>query len=109
MKALESKWRHFRVIGFRRKREDDKDGEVRVKGDDGKRVELTSTCGPVENRIRMCISVKELKDRKCWEAGWTTMKELGDGRSRTVCRRCRGLAEEPCSKCHGLGKIGFEM
>ena len=91
------------MVGLSKKR-DEVSGKVR------RRVELSSTCGPVEKRIRIWVEEKELKDRKIWEAGWTPMKELRkgvEGRERKVCGNCRGRGEEECPRCGGLGQVGL--
>lgn len=65
--AIEGKWRHFLCVAKRGSNA--KDG-VAV---------LSSTCGPVEKRVRIDVPVKSLRQRSEWMAGWTTMKDIRAG------------------------------
>lgn len=62
--AIDGKWRHFLCVA--KKGSNAKDG-VAV---------LSSTCGPVEKRVRIDVPVKTLRARSEWMAGWTTMKDI---------------------------------
>lgn len=94
--AIDGKWRHFLCVG--KKGRNAKDG-VAV---------LSSTCGPVQNRIKVEVPVSELKNREVWEGGWTTLKDIRDGGViATRCSACRGEKTVPCPRCDGLGQVGI--
>lgn len=95
--AIGGKWRHFLCVG--KKGRNAKDG-IAI---------LSSTCGPVENRIRIEVPVSELKSRQTWEGGWTTLKDIraGDTMPFTVCSACRGEKQIMCPRCDGIGQVGL--
>lgn len=97
MSAIDGKWRHFLCV--EKKGRNTKNGLAI----------LSSTCGPVENRIRVEVPVKELKNREVWEGGWTTLNQIraGGGRPATICSACRGEKAVMCPRCDGLGQIGL--
>ena len=95
--AIDGKWRHFLCVG--KKGRNTKDG-IAI---------LSSTCGPVENRIRVEVPVSELKSRQIWEGGWTTLKDIrtGDNMPFTTCSACRGEKQIICPRCDGIGQVGL--
>lgn len=95
--GVEGRLRHFLCVAKRGKNV--KDG-VAV---------LSSTCGPVEKRIRIEVPVSELKSREIWEGGWTTLKQIrgGDIGAPTRCSACRGEKLIMCPRCDGLGQVGL--
>lgn len=95
--AIDGKWRHFLCIA--KKGRNAKDG-VAV---------LSSTCGPVENRIKIEVPVKELKSREVWEGGWTTLHDIraAGAVAGTTCSACRGQKAVMCPRCDGLGQVGL--
>lgn len=95
--AIKGKWRHFLCV--EKKGRNTKDG-VAI---------LTSTCGPLANRIRVEIPVRELKNREIWEGGWTTLKDIRAGAAlpATLCSACKGHKTVMCPRCDGLGQVGL--
>lgn len=95
--AIGGKWRHFLCVA--KKGRNAKDG-VAI---------LSSTCGPVENRVRIEVPVGELKSRNSWMGGWTTLNDIkeGDNLPTTTCSACRGHTKVVCPRCEGLGQIGL--
>lgn len=95
--ALGGKWRHFVCIDKRGKNA--KNG-VAI---------LSSTCGPVKDRIRLEVNVAELKDRAKWNGGWITLEKIKTGQlaETAVCVKCRGERMVMCPRCDGLGQIGL--
>lgn len=95
--AIDGKWRHFLCV--------EKKGRNASNGV----AILSSTCGPVQNRIRVEVPVKELKNREIWEGGWTTLSEIrgGGGPPATICTACRGDKAVMCPRCSGLGQVGL--
>ncbi|CDF35586.1 unnamed protein product [Chondrus crispus] len=95
--AIDGKWRHFLCTA--KKGKNTKDG-IAI---------LSSTCGPVENRIRIEVPLKELKTREMWEGGWTTLNDIrgAAGVAGTTCSACRGLKAVMCPRCDGLGQVGL--
>lgn len=95
--AIGGKWRHFLCVA--KKGRNAKDG-VAV---------LSSTCGPVANRIQIEVPVKELKSRGVWEGGWTTLNDIRAGAAVpcTTCSACRGQKTVMCPRCDGLGQVGL--
>lgn len=94
---IDGKWRHFLCVG---KRGSNAKNGIAV---------LSSTCGPVENRIRLEIPVKQLKSRELWEGGWTTLNDIhaGSDLPNTVCSACNGMKVIPCPRCDGAGQVGM--
>lgn len=95
--AIDGKWRHFLCVA--KKGKNAKDG-VAV---------LSSTCGPVANRIKIEVPMKDLKSREVWEGGWTTLNEIRAGTvgPGTTCSACRGQKSIMCPRCDGLGQCGL--
>lgn len=95
--ALGGKWRHFICVDKRGKNA--KNG-VAI---------LSSTCGPVKDRIRLEVNVADLKDRGQWTGGWTTLQNIKTGKAAeaAVCMKCHGERIVMCPRCHGLGQIGL--
>lgn len=95
--AIDGKWRHFLCIAKRGRNA--KDG-IAI---------LSSTCGPVANRIKIEIPVKELKSREAWEGGWTTLNDIRAGGvgPATTCSACRGHKAVMCPRCEGFGQVGL--
>lgn len=95
--AIDGKWRHFLCIA--KKGRNAKDG-VAI---------LSSTCGPVANRIQIEVPVHALKSREVWEGGWTTLIDIRAGSSgpATQCSACRGHKKVMCPRCDGLGQVGL--
>lgn len=95
--AINGKWRHFLCTGKKGKNTKD---AVAI---------LSSTCGPVENRIKMEIPLKQLKSRELWDGGWTTLNDIhaGGGLPGTACSACRGEKTVMCPRCDGLGQLGL--
>lgn len=95
--AINGKWRHFLCV--EKKGRNAKDG-IAV---------LSSTCGPVANRIRLEVPVRELKKREIWEGGWTTLNDIRAGETlpATVCSACKGQKLVMCPRCDGLGQLGL--
>lgn len=96
--ALDGKWRHFVVTGYK---------GTTVKSAIAR---LSSTCGPVAKRITIDIPVGELKIRSKWCGGWVTLADIaanGAAPIANTCSACSGLREVPCPRCTGLGQIGL--
>lgn len=102
--AIDGKWRHFLCIGRRGKTTRDTVAH------------LTSTCGPVAQRIKLDVPVAELKSRASWAAGWTTLIGIADRDAQAddpaaapgaVCSACRGRGAAACPRCDGLGQVGL--
>lgn len=95
--SIEGKWRHFLCVA--KKGRNAKDGMAM----------LSSTCGPVANRIRIEVPVSELKNREVWEGGWTTLVDIRSGSCgpSTKCSACRGQKKVMCPRCDGLGQVGL--
>lgn len=90
------RWRHFLCVGRK------------GKGTKNTIAQLSSTCGPPENRIVIDVPISQLKDRSQWMGGWITLAKLDEGEmKRTTCRACSGLRAVPCPRCDGLGQVGL--
>lgn len=104
--AIGGKWRHFLCIGKR--------GSNNIRNSVA---QLTSTCGPVEKRVKIDVPVSNLKSREQWQAGWTTLSDIrAEGGSNdgviggvgaTKCSACKGDKVVLCGRCDGLGQVGL--
>ena len=97
VKAIGGKWRHFLCV--EKKGRNARDG-IAI---------LSSTCGPVQKRVRIEVPVSELKRRDMWMGGWTTMVDLKDMDNvpGTRCSACKGEKEIVCPRCNGAGQAHF--
>lgn len=94
--ALDGKWRHFVCVA---KRGRSVTSSLAV---------LTCTCGPVADRPRIEVPVSELKSRRVWSGGWTTLKDIHSADAgKSPCVACKGVGVVPCPRCDGHGVIGF--
>lgn len=94
VEAIDGKWRHFFCIG--KKGRNAKNGLA----------VLSSTCGPAKKRITLEVPVSQLKNRKTWEGGWTTLRDIEGGAvAPTRCFACQGLKIVPCLRCDGKGQF----
>lgn len=95
--AVDGKWRHFWCVGKKGRNARD---SIAV---------LSSTCGPIANRIRLEVPVRELKRREMWEGGWTTLNDIQTGGAvpATICSACKGQKIVMCPRCDGLGQLGL--
>lgn len=103
--AIAGKWRHFLCTAKRGS--NTKNGSAT----------MSSTCGPVSDRVALNIPISDLKSREKWQAGWTTLTDIraeggsNDGRigvtGGTACTGCKGSAVVICDACEGLGQLGL--
>lgn len=68
---------------------------------------LTSTCGPEANRICLEVPVRQLRSRRHWQSGWTTLVDIERGQVPADCFRCKGRGRVACPRCDGLGCVGL--